>query len=441
LDYGGPTGGGKEVKGALLPVALTAALFAQQPLDSTDRLVRARELVIRRDQRLPNYTCLQTVDRHYFKLRRMDLQRSPCEQVDAHDPQNLILESTDRVRLDIKVSQGVEIGSWAGSSFSSRSIFDLVGGGPYGTGMLGGLMSDIFVNDGASYQYLGERTTGGARSYAYSFEVPLTHSHYRVKAGAGWVVTAFSGSFALDPDSLDLQRITARAYDLPPETSVCEVEDTVEYQKVRVGDGEFLLPRQSSMRLVMQDGTETQSAAVYSGCREYLGESIIHFDEAPVAGRAKGAEPAAAPLPEGLPFSVELTDPIDTDTAAAGDVVHAKIRKAVRAADSNMIVVPAGSAVQGRIVQMQHWVERPGQFKILMMVEKVEVGGVWRQLYARHVRDLTTSKVAGRKVIVVPPVGQASRVGVFRIATEKSRYRVPAGYVSNWVTVEPPAGE
>jgi hypothetical protein len=422
------------VKGALLPVAMTAALFAQQPLDSTDRLVRARELVIKRNQRLTNYTCLQTVDRHYFKLRRMDLNRPPCDQVDARNPKDLILESTDRVRLDIKVSQGLEIGSWAGSSFSSRSIFDLVGGGPYGTGMLGGLMSDIFVNEGASYEYLGDS--------AYSFEVPLAHSHYRVKAaGTGWVVTAFSGSFALDPDSLDLQRITARASGLPPETSICEVEDTVEYQKVRVGDGEFLLPRQSSLRLVMQDGTETRSATVYSGCREYLGESIIHFDEAPVAGRAKGAEPAAAPLPEGLPFSVELTDPIDTDTAAAGDVVHAKIRKAVRAADSNTIVVPAGSAVQGRIVQMQHWVERPGQFKILMMVEKVEVGGVWRQLYARHVRDLTTSKVAGRKVIVVPPVGQASRVGVFRIATDKSRYRVPVGYVSNWVTVEAPAAE
>jgi len=56
------------------------------------------------------------------------------------------LESSDRLRLVLKVSAGLEIGSWADSQFTVRNIFDLIGGGPYGTGMLGALITDIFVN-------------------------------------------------------------------------------------------------------------------------------------------------------------------------------------------------------------------------------------------------------------------------------------------------------
>jgi hypothetical protein len=51
---------------------------------------------------------------------------------------SLQLYLTDRLHLDVKVSHGNEIGSWAGASqFDSRSIFDLVGTGPFGTGTLG----------------------------------------------------------------------------------------------------------------------------------------------------------------------------------------------------------------------------------------------------------------------------------------------------------------
>lgn len=43
----------------------------------------------------------------------------------------LWLEATDRLRLDVKVSEGHEIGAWAGArSFDSRDIVEFVVGGP-----------------------------------------------------------------------------------------------------------------------------------------------------------------------------------------------------------------------------------------------------------------------------------------------------------------------
>ena len=128
---------------------------------------------------MPNYTCVQTVERRYFKPKRKRAAQSACDQDNSPRPEDLALQATDRLRLDLKVSQGDEIGTWAGSQFDSRSIFELVGGGPYGTGMLGALISDTFIEGGALYHYTGEENTNGTRLSAYSYQVPAAASHYR----------------------------------------------------------------------------------------------------------------------------------------------------------------------------------------------------------------------------------------------------------------------
>src|SRR5579871_5388275 len=163
-----------------LLLALAAALFGQVSPEG-ERLARAREMLMERDKRLPDYTCVQTVERRFFKRLLTHYTNPTCDQARALSRQDLLLETTDRLRLDVKVSQGVEIGSWPGSQFSARSIFDLIGGGPFGTGMLGPLIADIFGNGGATYRYTGDEIATGTELFAYRYEVPLGSSHYRVK--------------------------------------------------------------------------------------------------------------------------------------------------------------------------------------------------------------------------------------------------------------------
>jgi hypothetical protein len=187
------------------------------------------------------------------------------------------------------------------------------------------------------------------------------------------------------------------------------------------------------MRMVMTDATETRTTAVYSGCREYHGEATIRFDNAPAAGEVKAAAVPSGPLPAGLSLSLALTSPIDTDTAAAGDIVTARLRKPVHIAKE--VLVPVGATVEGRIVQMQHWLEKPRRFTVCLMLEKLEVRGVATPLYAKLSREDESRGVH------LPPWGQSPLAAALVFTTDKTRHIVPAGYQTNWVTVTPPLDE
>jgi len=423
--------------------AVTAALLAQQPSDPAELLTKARDLAMARARRLPDYVCVQTVDRQYFKyvtsVKSLEWPGGPAAGLSCawfaafrkDNARDLVLQSTDRLRLELKVSEGTEIGTWAGASqFGSRSVFDLTGGGAYETGIMGTFLGDILEN--ATYRYRGEETVGASKSDAYGYEVPLGSSHYRFKAGPSWVPTAYHGVLWIDPDSLEIRRLLLDASDMPPETGSCEAVTTIDYQAVNVGAGDFLLPIRSSMRMVRMDGNETQSTAVYSGCRQYRGESTIRFDAAPAPAEVPAAAAPGEPLPAGVTLSLALTWPIDTDTAAAGDVFTATLREPVR--NSKGVLVPAGAAVEGRIVRMQHSLVPPQRFTISVTLEKITVHGAAAPVFAR------LSWVAGSS-ISLPPLGQSPLVAELVFTTNGSRHIVRPGYQMNWITVEAPLNE
>ncbi len=418
------------------PHTLVLALFAtilpaQQPPDPAELLTKARAQVVARAKRLPDYVCVQTVDRQYFRHAVTRSTPRDCAAIMAlrrDNPRDFPLFATDRLRLEVKVSRGMEIGTWAGSSqFDSRSIFDLIGGGAYGTGALGTFLGDIFENGKATYSFIGAGGTGAAKLAAYGYQVPEDASHYQIKAGAKWVPTAFHGAFWIDPDSLDLKRLMVNATDLPAETKGCEAATTVEYDKVPVGTGEFLLPQRSSMRMVLTDATETLANSVYSGCREYHGEATIHFDAAAAENGTQATTSSTPPIPSGRSLSLALTAPIDTDTAAAGDIVTARLRKAVRI--SKELQAPAGATVQLRLVQMRHVLDNPSGFVLSLLAERLEWQGISLPLYASI--DRTGEGFSG----LLPAKWNAPLVASFAFETSKNRHIVPAGYQMNWITV------
>jgi hypothetical protein len=108
------------MRGYLILAALLCAplMRAQTALTSEQVLAKARDQIVDRTARLPNYTCVQTVDRKYFKFKSPQLEALSCDEMSAKRKKKhplLHLEATDRIRLDVKVSGGTEIGAWAGS--------------------------------------------------------------------------------------------------------------------------------------------------------------------------------------------------------------------------------------------------------------------------------------------------------------------------------------
>ena len=438
------------MRSVLIAVA-AIAIWAQTPPDPTDVLVHARDSLIERSKRLPNYTCVQTVDREYFIRSRVQDPRPSCDQISAEARKKsyaLKLNVTDRLRLDVKVSGGEEIGSWAGANrFDSRDIVDLVGG-PFGSGQFGPLLNDVFVNDGTAFQYVGPEPGNRGTQFHYRFQVPVEASHLMIHEARArdWSSTSYDGELWIDPASFDVQRFSMRTNELSPETNACEARMISDYARVHFDSGDFLIPQHSALRFLMRDTEETEVTSRYSGCREYRGQATLRFNDAPAlnAAESKAAHPQK-PLPPGLKITLAFASAIDTDTAAAGDAVVAKVRKPVRDERSKEILIPAGATVHGRILQMEHWLA-PGSYHLAILLEALDVDGVSSPLYARLDRPDELRSAQGTSsglrqrgtTIVLPPIGRPMTVGTFVFRTRNRRLVVPPNYQSTWTTTLPP---
>jgi hypothetical protein len=441
-----------------MPLALSlcaiALLCGQNGRDPNELLDQARAKLQALTRRLANYTCVETVDRQYFQTAApaakdkpvAEAQPQSCHQTTASgsdgegSPQpSLVLESSDRLRFEVTVADNREILSRPGAArFDPRDVDSIVRFGPIGTGSFGSYLIGVFDNSSAVFRYVGEKLFDHRTMLEYQYQVRLEASRYRVRSGTSWLPMAYHGAFLLDPESLDLERFTIRADDLPPQTSICEAETTLDYSGVRIRVGDALLPRESQMQVVMQNGRTTTNTTTFSGCREYHAESALVFDEAPDTESA-AARPVFRPtpaLPIGLPVTLAFTAPIDTDTAASGDLVSAEVVRNVSRAGSSDVLIPAGTIVHGRITRVEHHNLPRAYFLIGMSFNRFEVKGSPSLFGARLDPSPELAEELGADVSVQG--GGFLNSGTFLLPTKKSRYVLPAGYQSTWSTLATP---
>jgi hypothetical protein len=322
-----------------------------------------------------------------------------------------------------------------------------VGEGPVGTGAFGTFLLDIFRNDGVSFEFKDTAQLRGKTVLEYSYHVPQEASHYFTRRiDKHWLTTAFSGSLWMNPATDELERLTVLTSELPMETGACTADTRVDYQSVQLGTGGFLLPLESELHFLLRDGTESNSVSTYSKCREYLAESSLSFGDPSTTVNPTEPVPAtrAAAIPDGLQVVLDLTTPIDTEMAAAGDVISAKVMREVRDAKSKEVLISSGAIVSGRIVRMEHRLSPQPHFLISVSWAKIEDRGVASEFFARIVQtDLERARgqaqLLGRRVTVwLPPPGESKRAGGwFILPTPKLRYLVPVGYRTTWLTAHP----
>jgi hypothetical protein len=430
-------------------LALSFTICAQTSHDPEEVLVQARDKILERTERLPNYTCVQTVNRTYLKVDKPQFPVPSCDDLNAKRNKKaytLKVEATDRLRLDVKVSGGTEIGAWAGSShFEDGNVMKLIQG-PFGTGPFGTFLDDIFTGPSVRFDFQGEEPLDGVKLYRYRFAVTRDASHYMVHAGSEWVYTGYDGDVWIDPRTLELRRLTVRTGELPEETTACESTTTVDYASMRIGTGEFLLPQRSSLHFLMRDMGESDVAIAYSGCHQFHGEANLITDPSAIAKESEAPHRAIS-IPEGLLVPIKLSHSIDTDTAAAGDVVVARVSGDVRDPKSGEAVMKDGSIVRGRIVLMLHMLNTPRSFRVSIQIETVEINGIPSPLYAMRpaeyekwtVRLLDFGLVERSRPIFLSPRGQSRLVTDFSFFTKARHYVIPRGYEMKWITVVAPA--
>lgn len=423
----------------VLLFCLAVLAQAQTPKDILDR---ARAKLAAVAAAAPKYICTQTVDRSYFVQKR--LAGRSCDAIVANrKKQNstLVLDATDRLRFDVEVADGgYEIYAWPDAArIANERIEKMAGGGPLGTGPFGPFLIDIFTNSGVQFTYVGLK----AGRPEYRYRVPREASHYRVQAGVTWRTTGYDGTFTLDPASADLKQLTVRTLELPEDTTACEATTEMDFAPLKIGAGEYLLPKQTRLEVIGRDARVTDDSTVYAACHEFRGESALRFDEPSTESSPSAqthANVALPRLPGGLRLVLLLDSEIDTDHAAAGDPVSAHLGKAVIDPKSPRVLVPAGSVARGRITHLEHHIDGRKYFLVGLSFEALETPGgtVPVSIIIDSAQQKQDDRPLGDRgqLVTTESHSGVQGGGTLVFSTHEPRYIVPRGYPSNWISLD-----
>ena len=103
-----------------------------------------------------------------------------------------------------------------------------------------------------------------------------------------------------------------------------------------------MLPRAAEFTFTSTEGTQNRSQLSFRTCHEFVGESVVKFNQPTPA--------STAPLPPGFTVEADLITPVDSETSAGGDSVQFTLRDPIKVNDR--IVVPKGAKLSGRIAHL-----------------------------------------------------------------------------------------
>ncbi len=330
-------------------------------------------------KRLPNYTCLQTIER----LRRASA--------------GLRWETVDRVRLEVALVDGKELFSWPGAKkFEDRDLKDMVMGGATSTGNFGLLAKAVFLTGAPNFHYMGEKVLDGRRTHRWDYDVPLERSGYMLRNGEREAVVGFHGSFWADAETFDVVRLEASADNIPPRLELLTSGDAVDYQRVRVGVEDFLLPRASELHITDFAG-ENRNQILFSNCHQYAGESVLVFTDASSDQQIDRGPSRVIEVPEGLALNLSLKTTVRPD-GAVGDAVTARLNSALKHGGES--IAPKGAEARGRVVFLRE--SKAGDASYVVGLEFSEI--VYERTVARVRCRLQEVVTAANNIVSTKPM-------------------------------------
>jgi hypothetical protein len=130
----------------------------------------------------------------------------------------------------------------------------------------------------------------------YDFVVPMFMSGYTIRVKDRKRRVGYHGSFWADSETHELVRLEMTADDIPPSLGVVSANDAMEYERVRIGASDFLLPQGSELVMTDMYGNESRNRTTFNSCKQYSGESVLIFAEAP---EEEPVESAPEPVEDG----------------------------------------------------------------------------------------------------------------------------------------------
>jgi hypothetical protein len=216
-------------------------------------------------ERIPNYTCMETVVR--------SVSEAGSKGFKIHDTQ----------RIDVAYIGGRELYSRHGAG-----KIDKIQPGhfiPFGVTSTGEFVSharSVFGNAApARIRYRGPRTFDGREAFQWSYSIPYMWSGWTIQYAGRVTRVASEGSFWADATSLEVMRLDIDATEIEPGFPITQAHESIRYGRVQLGSSLALIPVSTDVLLTERGGTVDRNAVEFTQCKEYRAESDISFDSDP----------------------------------------------------------------------------------------------------------------------------------------------------------------
>jgi len=368
-------------------------------------LPRIRRQIAENLARMPNYTCVETMER----FGRMRQARE--------------FQLIDRLYLEVAEAGGKELFARAGAErLEEKHPSEFTGWGAAGSGDFSGYARSIFLNDRATFHYRGREDCEGRPATRYDYAVAAADSGFKVVHYAKDAIVPFHGSFWADADSLDLIRLDVIADQIPRELDMTVLSTQINYARFHIGEAAFLLAQNSTMLLTHFTGLEQRNQTEFTHCRQYAGSATISFDGS--TGSSGRPSPSELVIPPGVRFQIDLSKTISLPSARVGDALLGTVNAAV--VSKGRLIVPAGAEVVGRL----RGIRRSGG-RSVMTLEFFEVrfpGG-----HARFFAEMERIRLRRGSAKILSPTGLP---GVAVVVIERASVLPEHGLQMTWKTVK-----
>ncbi len=360
----------------LFALWVAAALAAQPLTPETILLGRTRYHMVETLRRIPNYTCLETIER---TIRQPRSKRATL---------------VDALRLEVAVVDGKELFSWPGErQFKERDLRELAPGGAIGNGNFALHAKSVFGGNYVKFTFRGKEQREGREVARFDYDVPEQFSGYQIRVGDASAVVPYHGQVVVDATTLDLIDLEVIADELPPHLKLQRASDFMHYARQRIGEADHLLPVSSEMTMVGIEGGESRNKVTFSGCRQYSGESVVRFDDPEPTAEAAPPPPVtprvATELPVELLIEAALDETFAMDKAATGDLLSFTVRRDARR--RKITLVPKGARIRARVGDVDRRPLRGYSMGVGIQLVEIEHEGQIVPLKAEVVEDGSVS--------------------------------------------------
>ena len=236
-----------------------SAISVDAVAEPVSLIERAREQVAAYTSQLPNFICREVMTRTIRESRTGGWHTLDVVEAD------LVYENGKEDYRNIRV----------GGKPRKSGMAELDGSSSTGE-FASTLLSLFWPQTDADFQFVRTTAVNGNEATVYDFSVKQANSSWDVNADGRSAKPAHKGSVWIDNESARVRRLEMQAVDLPAYLSLDTVEMFVDYEKVRIGGLEYLLPV-TSENLACWRGTDkcARNRIEFRNYRKFGAESVI----------------------------------------------------------------------------------------------------------------------------------------------------------------------